>query len=185
MGSVLGVFSQYWKLHGGWRAFALSPYLWAAFILTLALTPYWTALEDGKPIWPDTALTVIPSLLGFALGGMAIVLAFSYSRVLRRIAQDGKEDSFFVKMVTSFFHFIVVQVSAIFAAVFAIVYAHSVVSFIGFWLFAYSLLSAVAVAVFLFHTARIFNKTMGLDAAEEAAKAALERKPVVDKESRN
>lgn len=43
--------------------------------------------------------------MGFALGGMAIMLSFSTGRFLEAIRQKGRPDSFFMKVVASFFHF--------------------------------------------------------------------------------
>jgi hypothetical protein len=41
----------------------------------------------------QTLISVIPNLLGFSVGSMAIILAFSSSNIFSAIAEDGDERS--------------------------------------------------------------------------------------------
>ena len=118
------------------------------------------------------ALTVdiAPSMLGFALGGMAIMLAFSSGKFLDAIRQKGKPDSYFLKMIASFFHFAVVLASAIILVfVQKMVWLHTTIlnaaSFLGFFMSLYGILLVLATAASVWHTARIFNEVRESDNA--------------------
>lgn len=91
------------------------------------------------------------------MGGMAIMLAFTDAKVLRVVAQRGKPDSAFMKVIASFFHFILIQTLAIFGALISKAYSSDVVSIIGTFLFLYGVLVGLATAGQLLQTARIFN----------------------------
>jgi hypothetical protein len=153
-------FKIYWGLYGGWRALATSPFLYLAVILTALLRPFWSSVAaDGSVTWAQVAIDIVPSMLGFSMGGMAIMLAFSDGKFFTAITQKGKADSFFVKVVASFYHFIVVQSSALIFALVGKAYSHPVLSGVGVGLLLYAMLTAVAVAGQLLHAARIFNAT--------------------------
>lgn len=116
-------------------------------------------------------IDVVPSLLGFALGGMAIMLAFSTGRFLEAIKQGGKDDSYFMKIMASFFHFTLVLTAAILFSFLAqpgwlplpVLWA---VSMFGFFFSVYGILLTVATVASIWHTARIFNKVKGNDDAK-------------------
>jgi hypothetical protein len=117
----------------------------------------WRELKDGKPIWSDVAIDIVPSLLGFALGGMAIMLSFSSGRFLEAVRQGGKEDSYFMKMIASFFHFSIVLSTSLIVAVISQTFHHVALSFVGVWMMYYGVTLVVATAASIWHTARIFN----------------------------
>lgn len=108
-------------------------------------------------MWAETALNIIPSLMGFTLGGMAILLAFSNENFLKAIQEDGKPRSLFMQGVSAFFHFILIQTLAITLALIAKSAANDVISAIGFFLLTYGLLSALSVAGLLLQISRVFN----------------------------
>jgi len=166
--------NAYWAIYGGWAGLAKSPFLWLAIILTIVCYPFWSATENGTRLWTQSAIAVVPGLLGFSLGGMAILLALSSARLLKAIRSGGKPDSLFMKTVASFFHFILLQTSAICAAFISKAFSSDLISFCGFFLMAYGTLVAIAVAWNLFDIARIFNATANLEEPDEQDNDASE-----------
>jgi hypothetical protein len=106
--------------------------------------------------------------LGFSMGGMAITLAFSGSTLFRVITEGGKSQSYFIRMVAAFYHFILAQILAIIAALFCRVYQWWLFSFLGYLLMTYAILIALATAGQLFNIARVANEAADLN-EEEAA----------------
>jgi hypothetical protein len=147
----------YWSVFGGGWALLRSTYFLGSLILTLVYPDLWHNLENGKPVWASLAIDILPSLLGFALGGMAIMLSFSSGRFLEAVRQGGKEDSFFMKMMASFFHFSIVLTTALIIAMISETFHHIALSFVGVWLTYYGITLVVATAGSIWHTARIFN----------------------------
>jgi hypothetical protein len=148
-------FQRYWRIYGGWRALFTSIYFYAALVLTAVCYPYWSKVgTDSAQLTVD----VIPSIMAFSLGGMAIVLAFSGGRFLNLIRQNGDEASLFMTVITNFFHFLVVQTLALATAVVVFAFPKPLwLSGIAFFFFAYSVTIAVASAAALFNVSRIYN----------------------------
>jgi hypothetical protein len=169
---VAVVLGRYWRSYGGLSAFILSPYLHVALFLTAALSPYW--LEQS---WWTLATNILPSVLGFSLGGFAIWLGLGdddfRTLITRRPTND--EPSPYMEVSSAFVHFVAIQMAALLAAIIAqatqftldpifgdlrdfvpnvlapIGYA------IGFLLFLYSLLSVLATALAVFRVASWFD----------------------------
>lgn len=110
----LGAFHSYCSAYGGWRAVLLSPYLRVAVLLTILTNGTWT-----EPNWWDTPLSVLPNLVGFTLGGYAILIAFGDERFKALPTQPvpKKPASTFMAINTTFVHFLVVQVAALLLAI--------------------------------------------------------------------
>lgn len=107
-------FQTYFRLYGGWSALYRSPYLHLAILLAIVSFPIWNPSE-GQVTWYGMAISVLPNLLGFTLGGFAILLAFGNEKFLSRICgpdNDGTPSPY-LKLCGSFAHFIVVQVVAL------------------------------------------------------------------------
>lgn len=102
-------------------------------------------------------------MLGFSMGGMAIMLAFSGSNAFKYIAQKGDQNSYFVTIVANFYHFIFFQTLAIMMAIVCKTYNLVWLSALSFWLFSYAVLVGVAVAGQLLRTAQIFNASASMD----------------------
>lgn len=94
------------------------------------------------------------------MGGMAIMLAFSRSSFFEAVTQTGRSDSYFMKAIANFFHFIFLQTCAVILVLVVRAYPTSLaLSGLGFFVMSYAILVALAIAAQLLHTARIFNAT--------------------------
>lgn len=133
-----------------------SAYLYVAAIITACLYPLWGSAAAQKD-WPQIAIDVIPSMLGFSMGGMAIMLAFSNRTIFSAISQKGRPDSFFMKVIANFFHFILMQTSAIVLSLLTKAYGTLPLSAAAFFVFVYAILVGLATAGQLLRTAQIFN----------------------------
>lgn len=108
--------AQYWKTYGSWRGFALSPYFHCSILLSAITYGVWSERD-----WWEQVLTVVPSLLGFSLGALAIFLGFGSER-FRDVISGRRPDatdkaSPYMEVTAAFTHFIVVQVGAVLLAV--------------------------------------------------------------------
>lgn len=161
---------RYWNLYGGRRTLFRSPYLYIGLFVTLVSWPFWTQTSDGGAPWAQAAIEIVPGLLGFSMGGMAIMLAFSNAAIFSTLTQKGKDNSLFLKVIANFFHFILVQTIALLFALLGKAHGGPVIGFFGFWAMTYALLVALATAGQLLNTAEVFNKVGGLMAQNEARK---------------
>lgn len=134
-----------------------STYFWAALVLTLLSNNLCTDRLPEPPKWSSLAIGIIPNLLGFALGGMAIMLSFSSGRFLEAIRQKRKEDSYFMKMIASFFHFSSVLTCSLIAAILSQNFSNLYLSMAGLFFLFYGILLVPATAASIWHTARVFN----------------------------
>ena len=155
--SELNVFQTYWRLYGGWHAIFGTPYPYIALFLSLILTPVWWEEVDNERVWTSSAVEIIPSLMAFSLGGMAILLAFSNEKLMTAVQEDGKSDSLYMKTTASFFHFILAQTLSLLAVFLVQAYSIGLFSWFGFFLLVYGLLVSIAVAGNLMKLAQIFN----------------------------
>ncbi|MBC7201808.1 MAG: hypothetical protein H5U32_21630 [Pseudomonas balearica] len=106
--ATLKLWRRYWATYGGASALLKSLYLFLAVILT-GLN-YFTWSISG---WWDIVITTIPTLLGFTLAGLAVFLSMD-SGFSKFIAGSKRNNipSPFMGLVSSFAHFIIVQVIA-------------------------------------------------------------------------
>ena len=158
----------YWKIYGKSKALVSSPYLHAAIIFSLILWPISQKIFHDWT-WYDLCLDVLPNLLGFTLGGYAMLLAVGDEKFRETLtgpedddekeeeedAQGVKEDgekndstSPFLEVNGAFLHFILMQMLAIFLALIGLAMGKSVGYFawLGFTIFVYALLTSVAAA---------------------------------------
>lgn len=164
------IISRYWRAYGGAPGVIFSPYAHLAILLTAILWPLW-----ARGAWWETALTVVPSVLGFTLAGFTIWLGFGDERFQRLMAskRPGKSTSPYIGVSAAFVHFIIVQFLAVIAAVVAKATAFDLEAgsyfrglmdlvapfghFIGFLLFSYALMTALAATLGVFRVASMFE----------------------------
>ena len=77
-------------------------------MLTALLWPIWL---EGSIKWHELAIGIIPNILGFTLGGYAILLAFGNEKFMFLISGEfaDKKPSPFLVLNGAFVHFIVIQ----------------------------------------------------------------------------
>ena len=194
---VATVFQRYWRHYGGASAVFMSPYFHVAVGLTAVLYPYW--LHNS---WWDLAINTIPGLLGFSLGGFAIWLAFGDRGFRSKIGTRayGDASSAYMKVSAAFAHFIALQIFALFAAIVAKATQFSISPigavgqyiprglatfvveilaptghFIGFLLFCYALLSALAASMAVFRVASWFDFHLNDSVRRNAARERRSR----------
>lgn len=104
---------KYWSLYGGLKVLLASPYFHISLIITILLWPLW--IKGG---WWDIVLDILPNLIGFTLGGYAILIAFGDDdfRALISGKLSRKDGSPFMGLNTTFVHFIVVQILSLIVA---------------------------------------------------------------------
>lgn len=104
------VWREAWSDYQGWRAMLTSPYFLVAVLIAAGCYPLWLG-----ETWADVAIAIVPSVLGFSIGGFAIFLAFGDER-FRYLIRGRDEDgalSPFMAVCTQFVHFISVQVGTL------------------------------------------------------------------------
>jgi len=155
---LFGECSWLWRHYGGWREFLRSPYLWSGFALALLLS-----LRSGCGwFWYESALGVLPNLLGFSLGGYAVLLAFGDKKFLNLIRGDfpGESNSPYMGVSASLAFFVVAQSLTLVAAVTydGVRVESALLNFVGCWAFMYSLLLGLAATLRIFFLSRMFDK---------------------------
>ncbi|WP_421276447.1 hypothetical protein [Aeromonas veronii] len=170
------LFKRYWAAYGGLKAIALSPYFHLSLLITVISHGSWV-----NPNWVDIPISVLPNVIGFSLGGYAIWLALGDEKFRYTISGKSKDgsDSPFIKVNATFVHFIILQITSL---LFALIVkskplynspldwqhlvlsiapwlydfsniAHIVASFVGYLLFIYAILSALAATMAIFRIA--------------------------------
>lgn len=154
--------------YGGPGAILRSFYFWGAIVL---LVPTWS--QWSNPKWWDTVFSVTPSLLGFTLGGFALMLALGDERFRDLIARAGDKKSgasVMEQLSATFLIFILIQASGLILAVVCkglweskwIIWAVPPQIGVAFWaasyfLFLYGILLSLAAAKWIYMLATAFS----------------------------
>ena len=152
-------FGQYFKIYGGIGAILRSPYVHVSVFLTIACKLRMSASVTASEI----AVGVIPNLLGFTVGAMAIVLAFSSAPVFKVLAQDGDPKSFFISLTANLVHFMIVQAAALIIGIVGKITANNSIDTLALFFLFYGILVTVSVGIQLLQTARIYNAYASID----------------------
>lgn len=180
--------SLYWKYYGGFKELFTSPFFYAAWIITFVLFPHWT-----QPNWWNTTLAIIPSLLGFTLGGYALMIAIGDESFKRLLAgNDDKGNlSLYLQVSAAFVHFLILQILALVAALCAeayylrisevlpvlhglglggevILWALITLSCVAYFLFIYSIISVLAATLVVFELSTWYEEKVQMDIESEA-----------------
>lgn len=160
---IADLFKRYWRIYGGRKSLMSSPYFHAAVLLSFLLSPFWST-----PGWWDTVFSTIPSILGFSLGGYAILMALGDNEFQRLITGSKKEkQSPFMDLSVTFAHFIILQIiSLIFAIISKGVHLYDTnLSFIeypiwaaSFTIYLYALFCALASVMSLFRVTTWYDR---------------------------
>lgn len=155
-------FNLYWIAYGGRNKLFLSFYLWLAILLGVLLAIFGIFTEPWK--WYDDVLTIIPSILGFSLGGYAILIGFGDANFFNIICGklENEKASLYMRVNASFFHFIFIQFLSL---IFAILIRATgcdlfIFNLIGITLFMYALLTIVSTCFAVLNLASWFDMTI-------------------------
>ncbi|WP_415919738.1 hypothetical protein [Tateyamaria sp. SN6-1] len=159
----LSAFKTYWRVYGGWKALLLSPYFLFSLLFSVVLKPIWYDQFLNGVVWSEWALPIIPSMIAFSLAAMAIFLAISNDRFLKLLREGGKENSYLMKVMVAFFHFIFVQFFALGGCLLFVAFPSIVLSAIGFAIFIYALSCGIAAAAALLDVTEVLNALGILD----------------------
>lgn len=166
---------RYWHEYGGYKGTIFSPLFIFSMLMSLASYSWWIFDE-----WRTLALSLIPSLLGFSLGTYAILFSLMTNRLKKSLRAVSNERGvpFLKEINATFFHFIFVQVIALFWAIsskstlifdaLSLVYDQSYIrkalvgpsmisGFIGIFLTLYSVSLIVGAAMVVYRIASIVD----------------------------
>lgn len=157
------IFMRYWNAYGGFLALVKSPYLHVSVVLLIITSHYWLFSD-----WWEQPLSIVPNMLGFSLGGLAVFVGFSekeFQAILATTKNDDKA-SVFLGVCSTYIHFIIVQILALVAAIIAkavsfpfhwpsglasfVSWATALFGGAGYLLFLYAIASMLAAAMSLF-----------------------------------
>lgn len=152
----------YWHAYGGIRCFILSPFLHVAIVLSYFARPLWNPATNEATVWYNLSLSVLPNLLGFTLGGYAILLAFGDSRFRDKISEQDEGDkrpTLFMELNGTFVHFIILQAIAILMAVIgtAGTIKTGFYAWFGCTCFLYTVLTAISAALAVLEISDLFQ----------------------------
>ena len=151
--------SIYWNAYGGLKAMLRSPYFYAALIITFESKAYWSV--DSDPIWYNLTLSVIPNLIGFTLGGYAILLGFADEKFRKFIILNNNNisSSQFMVVNSTFVHFILMQCLSLIIAVVGQGwnYKSGCLALLGFFIFIYAILTSIAATFALLRLANAYS----------------------------
>jgi len=159
---VRKLFGTYWSAYGGWKDLARSPYLHVAGLLALISVGF--ADPEDLPPFFDLALSILPNLLGFTLGGFAIFMAFGDTQFLGilcgRRPDENNDFSPLVSHAATYMHFLVTQgIVLIFAVVArAIGLKSCMVNLMGYFGLYYALSLSLATVASIFRMVRHYDK---------------------------
>jgi len=157
--AVVKIFKRYWEVYGGYRSLFLSPYFHLSIMLFFLTWPFWDAAVAGT--WFDLVIEITPSMLGFTLGGYAILLAFGNEAFQKALSGDSEDGpSPFIIVNAAFANFLILQIVALIFAVLSKAWGvvSGPIAWIGSLVFLYSLVSALAAVMAVFQLSDWFNK---------------------------
>ncbi|UPJ57828.1 hypothetical protein [Bradyrhizobium sp. 192] len=152
-------FLRYFDIYGGPRALLRSPYVHVAVFLTVGCRLRWSPSVSAS----DIAVSVIPNLLGFTVGALAIVLAFSSAPIFKMLAQDGDPRSYFMRLTVNLVHFIVVQACALIVGIVGKATASASIDVLALFFLFYGVLITVSAGIQLLQTASLYNQYASLE----------------------
>ena len=174
---VRNAVKHYWWIYGGLGALLRSPYIHSALLLTI-VAYIGGRFSPTASNASDIALSAIPNLLGFTVGALAIVLAFSSADIFSALAEKGEPQSFFMKMTASLVHFIAVQALTLIVAILAKITGLPVLDIATLFLLFYAVLVTFAAGVQLYNTAIIYNAHASLRTPAKKNQTHFSKRPI-------
>ncbi|MEA1830939.1 hypothetical protein U8607_02490 [Methylobacterium durans] len=133
------------------KALLLSPYLQIAIVMGGS-----TSILSGMR-FGEIGSSILPNILGFTIGAMAIVLSLATSQFFIFLAQGGEPRSFFMQLIANFLHYISLQATTIVVCVFEKQFGGIFLNFVASVMFIFSVLTPIAIGAQLFQMARLYN----------------------------
>jgi hypothetical protein len=131
--------------------------LYSVYVQISILIGLATSLGLGIRIG-EIGASVLPNVLGFTIGAMAIVLSLSTSEFFTFLAERGKSRSFFLQLVSNFLHYIIAQALTIIACIVEKnLGCAGIFNVLTSCLFFFSVISPVAMGMQLFQLAKLYN----------------------------
>ncbi|WP_143155320.1 hypothetical protein [Loktanella atrilutea] len=161
--------SLYWRTYGRWSSVLRSPYFWRSFVPFFLLFPLWVIPVDGEYRWTAFSLAVLPSFLSFSLAALAIILSMPTGQFFQIITEEdesengNRDPSFYLQVASSFTHFIVVQILALFLILLTYAYPYIVTSALGFYTFCYAIACGIAAVSTLMSYANLRKEAASLE----------------------
>jgi uncharacterized membrane protein len=167
-----------WVSMGGtgaiWKSFDFR----VALAVSLLCWPAWLA-----PEWWEKAISVLPNLLGFTLGGFAIFLGFGSDQFKELIARKDEAKSEYLSVSSTFLFIVAVQVVGLLYAIICeslwvptptllkpishiIPYLNYLAWFIGFFLFMLGIVLSLRAAIRIFRISRWYNSFLVFNTEE-------------------
>jgi len=159
------IWIRYWAAYGGVRGLVRSRYFWIAILGTGVTYGCWTSND-----WWELPLQVIPNLLGFSIGGLAILIGVIQPETVALLAGREDKPSPISQFTATFTHFVLVQGMSLFLA-FACKAVHAnnwppiVIGFpihylayaVSFFMFTYALTLTFATAIQIYRFSEILQ----------------------------
>jgi hypothetical protein len=167
-----------WENMGGIKTLIKSFDFRLAVIISLLCWSAWTT-----PGWWLVPISVLPSLLGFTLGGFAIFLGFGSDQFKELIASENESRSEYLSVSSVFLFIVTVQV---FGLLYAIVcqslwvptpsilkfaepvlpYLNKISWFFAFFIYIFGIVLSLRAAIRIFRVSRWYNSFLVANAAE-------------------
>lgn len=141
----LGDFSSYIEFYGPMKDLFYSPYFHISVLISLIVIVF--AEETNK--WTEYALGALPSILGFSIGGYALIATFGDQNFRKFLAETTHDNKSILLIINgTFIHFILAQTTAILIAFFvkSTNILNNVVNFFAVIPFVYSITMCIAIA---------------------------------------
>lgn len=181
---VASILKKYWSIYGGFPSLLCSPYVHLSILITIVTFHYWYNFA-----WWTQAMSILPNLLGFTLGGFAVFLGFGSDKFKELISgQTENSDviSPYLTISVTFLHFVLIQLVALLWAIIAstlhfnpptwlgcsanyFITISPLSDALGYFLFIYSLTAAIAAALAVFRMASIFDSYVTVERKKKAA----------------
>lgn len=154
-------FQLYWVAYGGWSALFCSLYLWLSIMFAI-IACYANYDVPKKWAWADAASSIVPSILGFSLGGYAMLVGFGDEKFLNALRCKDEDEKFspYMKVNASFLHFIFIQfLCIIFSSIAKMLHLEDMLFFyfIGTTIFFYALFTIISTSLSILNLADWFD----------------------------
>ena len=167
-----------WENMGGTAAFWKSFDFRFALAVSLMCWPSWLA-----PNWWESTISVLPSLLGFTLGGFAIFLGFGSDQFKELIAREDETKSEYLSVSSTFLFIVAVQVVGLLYAIICksiwvptpallnyispiLPYLNPIAWFVGYFLYVLGIVLSLRAAIRIFRVSRWYNSFLVANADE-------------------